>query len=173
MNQLPINHVIHLQGILVVIISDSGPQVTLRVWKEFCIAIWPNVRLSSGFQLQTNGQIERANQEQEAAFGVWYQPTSINHCNRSHPIWGISWWLPTLVAVWTRWAYNTIFVAVSKLQWSILHLGHYQLCFYPLFSAYHNCSKSTPMTHPGQKEPKTSKELQTLAQLRTEFIIQQ
>lgn len=86
MNQLSIDHVIRLQGILVVIISDSGPQVTLRVWKEFCIAIGPNVRLSSGFQLQTNGQIERANQEQEAAFGVWYQPTSINHCNRSHAI---------------------------------------------------------------------------------------
>lgn len=76
MNQLPIDHVIRLHGILAVIISDSGPQVTLRVWKEFCIAIGPNGRLSSGFQLQTNGQIERANQEQEAAFGVWYQPTS-------------------------------------------------------------------------------------------------
>lgn len=55
------NHVFRLHGIPTDI--DRGLQFTSRVWKEFCNALEAQVSLSSGFHPQTNGQMERANQE--------------------------------------------------------------------------------------------------------------
>lgn len=45
----------------------EAPSFTSRVWKEFCRALGAAVSLSSGYHPQSNGQIERANQDQETA----------------------------------------------------------------------------------------------------------
>lgn len=43
-----------------------GPWFTSQVWKKLCSELGAQVSLSSGFHPQTNGQVERANQELEA-----------------------------------------------------------------------------------------------------------
>ncbi len=45
------------------IVSDRGPQFTSRVWKAFCQQLNINVSLTSGYHPQSNGQVERLNQE--------------------------------------------------------------------------------------------------------------
>ena len=45
------------------IVSDRGPQLVSHVWKIFCHALGASVSLLSGYQPQTNGQTERANQD--------------------------------------------------------------------------------------------------------------
>lgn len=79
--QLLTDHVLHLHGIPTDIVSDKGPQFTLRVWKEFCNVVRAQVSLSSSFHPQTNGQTEWANQELEAALQCL---TSTNQTNNSH-----------------------------------------------------------------------------------------
>ncbi|KAM9422550.1 uncharacterized protein ACWYII_020242 [Salvelinus alpinus] len=46
-------------------VSDHGPQFSFRFWKAFCILTGLSAILSSGFQPQSNGQSERANQDLE------------------------------------------------------------------------------------------------------------
>lgn len=50
-----------------VVASDRGPQFTSRVWQTFCAALGVTVSLSSGGNLQSNGQTERANQSLKSA----------------------------------------------------------------------------------------------------------
>lgn len=45
------------------IVSDRGPQFTSRLWSSFCQALNINVSLTFGYHPQSNGQIERLNQE--------------------------------------------------------------------------------------------------------------
>lgn len=45
------------------IVSDRGPQFTSRVWKSFCQQLNINISLTSGYHPQSNGQVERLNQE--------------------------------------------------------------------------------------------------------------
>ncbi len=45
------------------IVSDRGPQFTSRVWKAFCQQLNINVSLTSGYHPESNGQVERLNQE--------------------------------------------------------------------------------------------------------------
>lgn len=45
------------------IVSDRGPQFTSRVWAAFFTMLSVNVSLTSGYHPQSNGQIERFNQE--------------------------------------------------------------------------------------------------------------
>ena len=61
--QLLVQHVVRLHGIPTDLISDRGPQFISQVWKAFCRALGASVSLSSGYQPQTNGQAERANQD--------------------------------------------------------------------------------------------------------------
>ena len=62
---LLVQHVFRIHGIPSDIVSDRGPQFTSQVWKAFCTALGATVSLSSGFHPQTNGQVERWNQELE------------------------------------------------------------------------------------------------------------
>ncbi len=55
--------VFHFYGIPKDIVSDRGPQFTSRVWKSFCQQLHINVSLTSGYHPQSNGQVERLNQE--------------------------------------------------------------------------------------------------------------
>ena len=60
-------HVFRIHGIPVDIVSDRGPKFSARAWKAFCQALGASVSLSLGYHPQTNGQIERANQDLGAA----------------------------------------------------------------------------------------------------------
>lgn len=52
-----------MYGFLKDIGSDCGVQISSRVWQAFCKTLNINVRLSSGYHLQSNGKIEWLNQE--------------------------------------------------------------------------------------------------------------
>ncbi|KAL0148230.1 hypothetical protein M9458_056462 [Cirrhinus mrigala] len=56
------NHVFRVYG-LPEDISDRGTQFTSQVWKAFCKHLDINVSLTSGYHPQSNGQVERLNQE--------------------------------------------------------------------------------------------------------------
>uniref|UniRef100_A0A3P9MI90 Integrase catalytic domain-containing protein n=1 Tax=Oryzias latipes TaxID=8090 RepID=A0A3P9MI90_ORYLA len=58
-------HVFRLHGLPLNITSDRGPQFIAAFWKEFCNLLGIKVSLSSGFHPQTNGQVERYNQDLE------------------------------------------------------------------------------------------------------------
>ena len=61
------NHVFRLHGIPSEIVSHWGPQFRSQVWKSFCTALGAKVSLSSVYHPRSNGQMERLNQELEAA----------------------------------------------------------------------------------------------------------
>lgn len=54
-----------LHGLPNHIISDRGPTFSLAWWKEFCSLLGPEIRLSTAFHPQTDGQTERTNQSVE------------------------------------------------------------------------------------------------------------
>ncbi len=58
-----LEQVFRFYGVPEDIISDWGPQFTSRVWRAFCQQLNINVSLTSGFHPQSNGQVERLNQE--------------------------------------------------------------------------------------------------------------
>uniref|UniRef100_A0A3P9J093 Gypsy retrotransposon integrase-like protein 1 n=1 Tax=Oryzias latipes TaxID=8090 RepID=A0A3P9J093_ORYLA len=60
-------HLFRLHGLPINIISDRGPQFIASFWKEFCNLLGIKVSLSSGFHPQTNGQVERYNQDLETS----------------------------------------------------------------------------------------------------------
>lgn len=64
---LLIQHVFRLHGIPQDIVSDRGPRFSSQVWKAFCQALGASASLSSGYHPQTNGLMERANQDLESA----------------------------------------------------------------------------------------------------------
>jgi hypothetical protein len=45
------------------IVSDRGPQFTFRVWRVFMERLGVSVSLTSGYHPESNGQVERVNQE--------------------------------------------------------------------------------------------------------------
>ncbi len=57
------NYVFRLYGLPEDIVSDRGPQFTSHVWKAFCQKLNINISLTSGYHPQSNGQVERLNQE--------------------------------------------------------------------------------------------------------------
>ncbi|KAL0202442.1 hypothetical protein M9458_000460, partial [Cirrhinus mrigala] len=61
--EVMMNQVFRFFGIPDDIISDRGPQFTSRVWQAFCKHLNINVSLTSGYHPQSNGQVERLNQE--------------------------------------------------------------------------------------------------------------
>ncbi|KAL4009484.1 hypothetical protein ACER0C_003336 [Sarotherodon galilaeus] len=61
--ELFLDHVVRLHGFPKDIVSDRGPQFTARFWKAFCRLIGASPCLSSGYHPQTNGQVERTNQQ--------------------------------------------------------------------------------------------------------------
>ncbi|KAI2654269.1 Transposon Tf2-6 polyprotein [Labeo rohita] len=57
------NWVFRLYGLPEDIVSDRGPQFTSRLWTTFFRQLGVNVSLTSGYNPQANGQVERLNQE--------------------------------------------------------------------------------------------------------------
>ncbi len=60
-----LDHVFHIHGLPVDVVSDRGPQFVSKFWTEFCRQLGATASLSSGYHPQTNGQAERANQDLE------------------------------------------------------------------------------------------------------------
>ena len=53
-----INEIVSLHGIILSIISDRGAQLTSHFWKAFQKGVGIQVKLSTTFHPQTNGQVE-------------------------------------------------------------------------------------------------------------------
>ncbi|KAI5086478.1 hypothetical protein C0J45_23990, partial [Silurus meridionalis] len=94
--QLLLQHVFRLHGLPSNIVSDRGPQFTSNFWKEFCRLLGISVSLSSGFQPQTNGQVERLNQDLETALRIL--------CTDDNASWASQ-------LIWAEYAHNTPFQA--------------------------------------------------------------
>uniref|UniRef100_A0A4W5RHC5 Integrase catalytic domain-containing protein n=1 Tax=Hucho hucho TaxID=62062 RepID=A0A4W5RHC5_9TELE len=56
-------HVFRHYGVPEDIVSDRGPQFTSRVWRVFMERLGVSVSLTSGFHPESNGQVERVNQD--------------------------------------------------------------------------------------------------------------
>ncbi|XP_064805797.1 uncharacterized protein LOC135522988 [Oncorhynchus masou masou] len=56
-------HVFRHYGVPEDIVSDRGPQFTSRVWRAFKERLGVSVSLTSGYHPESNGQVERVNQE--------------------------------------------------------------------------------------------------------------
>ncbi|KAI2647139.1 Transposon Tf2-6 polyprotein [Labeo rohita] len=87
------NHVFRVYGLPEDIVSDRGTQFTSQVWKAFCKQLDINVSLTSGYHPQSNGQVERLNQE----IGRYLR----TYCSREQHRW--SEFLP-----WAKYAQNSL-----------------------------------------------------------------
>ena len=56
-------HVSRHYGVPEDIVSDQGPEFTSRVWKAFMDCLGVSISLTSGFHPESNGQVERVNQD--------------------------------------------------------------------------------------------------------------
>ena len=62
---LVVTHLVRYVGVPEDVLSDRGPQFIARFWKGFWQALGVTVRLTSGYHPQSNGQVERLNQDME------------------------------------------------------------------------------------------------------------
>ena len=60
-----IQFVLQTHGLPLSIVSDRGTQFTSNFWKALCQQLGITVKLSTAHYLETYGQTERQNQEQE------------------------------------------------------------------------------------------------------------
>uniref|UniRef100_A0A4W5LK00 Integrase catalytic domain-containing protein n=1 Tax=Hucho hucho TaxID=62062 RepID=A0A4W5LK00_9TELE len=90
-----VDHVFRIHGLPMDVVSDRGPQVVSKFWREFCSLLGGTVCLSSGFHPQSNGQAERANQDVERVLrcmvsqnpSSWSQQLSfIEYAHNSLPV---------------------------------------------------------------------------------------
>uniref|UniRef100_A0A8C6K8C5 Integrase catalytic domain-containing protein n=1 Tax=Nothobranchius furzeri TaxID=105023 RepID=A0A8C6K8C5_NOTFU len=91
--EVVVRHVFRLHGLPENITSDRGPQFVAAFWKEFCRLLGITVSLSSGFHPQTNGQVERFNQDLETTLRAM--------CLKNPQTWSSQ--LP-----WAEYSHNTL-----------------------------------------------------------------
>ena len=65
MAQIFLDHIVRLHGLPTALVSDRGPQFTAKFWRNLCKLLDVDVRLSSAYHPQTDGQTERLNQTLE------------------------------------------------------------------------------------------------------------
>jgi hypothetical protein len=63
--QLIIDGIVRLHGLPEEIVSDRGPQFASKFWRCLFELLGVDIRLSSAFHLETDGQTERTNQTLE------------------------------------------------------------------------------------------------------------
>ncbi len=88
---LLVQHVFRLHGIPQDVVSDRGPQFTLRVWKVFCETLGVTSSLTSGYHHQSNGQTERANQSLESSLHCVAACLPGLLCHRYVSLYGGQW----------------------------------------------------------------------------------
>uniref|UniRef100_A0A8C7ZXU4 ribonuclease H n=1 Tax=Oryzias sinensis TaxID=183150 RepID=A0A8C7ZXU4_9TELE len=86
-------HLFRLHGLPLNITSDHGPQFVAAFWRYFCNLLGIKVSLSSGFHPQTNGQVERYNQDLETTLRAM--------CSKNPRTWSSQ--LP-----WAEYSHNTL-----------------------------------------------------------------
>uniref|UniRef100_A0A3B3IEB4 Integrase catalytic domain-containing protein n=1 Tax=Oryzias latipes TaxID=8090 RepID=A0A3B3IEB4_ORYLA len=86
-------HIFRLHGIPEDIVSDRGPQFVSGFWREFCRLLGVRVSLSSGVHPQTNGQVERCNQDLETTLRAM--------CSRNPSTWSTQ-------LTWVEYTLNTL-----------------------------------------------------------------
>uniref|UniRef100_A0A8C1I7H5 Gypsy retrotransposon integrase-like protein 1 n=1 Tax=Cyprinus carpio TaxID=7962 RepID=A0A8C1I7H5_CYPCA len=87
------HHVFRVYGIPEDIVSDRGTQFNSQVWKAFCRHLDINVSLTSGYHPQSNGQVERLNQE----IGSYL----LSYCSREQHCW-------SEFLLWAEYAQNSL-----------------------------------------------------------------
>ncbi len=87
------NYVFRFYGLPEDIVSDRGPQFTSRVWSAFCQKLNINVSLTSGYHPQSNGQVERLNQELTRFLR--------SYCHRNQADW-------SRFLLWAEYAQNSL-----------------------------------------------------------------
>ena len=60
------DRVIQYHSLPEVLISDRGPQTVAKAWEQICKQLGIKWHLSTGYHPETDGQMERANQEVKA-----------------------------------------------------------------------------------------------------------
>jgi transposase InsO family protein len=63
--QLILNGIVRLNGLPEEIVSDKGPQFASKFWHRLFELLGVDIRLSSAFHPETNGQTERTNRTLE------------------------------------------------------------------------------------------------------------
>ncbi len=63
--QLILDRIVRLHGLPEEIVSDRGPQFASKFWRRLFELLGVDIRLSSGFHPETDGQTERTNQTLE------------------------------------------------------------------------------------------------------------
>ena len=98
--QLLFQHVFRLHGLPLEVTSVRGPQFASAFWKVFCTLVGVRPQLSSGFHPQTNGQMERLNQELEKLLRCLVEGSP-------------SSWAASLL--WVEYAYNSLPVSSTAM----------------------------------------------------------
>ncbi len=96
-------------------VSDRGPQFTSRVWKAFCPKLNINVSLTSGYHPQSNGQVERLNQELTRFLR--------SYCNRNQSDW-------SRFLFWAEYAQNSLHKPATGITPFQCTLG-FNLLYFP------------------------------------------
>lgn len=87
------NWVFRLYGLPEDILSDRGPQFTSQLWSALFQALNINVSLTSGYHPQSNGQVERLNQELTCFLR--------SYCNQHQDDWAC-------YLLWAEYAQNSL-----------------------------------------------------------------
>ena len=74
MARLFLDHVFQLHGLPETIVSDRGPQFISAFWEHLTSSLGIKRKLSTAYHPQTDGQMERANQDLESC---WIIRTSL------------------------------------------------------------------------------------------------
>ena len=96
-----LENVFRIHGFPRNVVSDRGPQFISRFWKEFCSLVGAKVSLTSGYHPQSNGQMERLNQELEIGLRI---------LSSQNP----SLWSQQIL--WVEYAHNTLPCASTGLS---------------------------------------------------------
>lgn len=65
--QFVLQHIFRYHGLPTDVVSDRGPQFASVFWREFCVLMGASASLTFGFHSQSNGQMDRMNQELQTA----------------------------------------------------------------------------------------------------------